>query len=212
MGVQSRRSFRTQDNCCTDISRRGFKQHKFHSNCELESEYGNTKTTEESPEVIIKGECIDTTYAKQQFGTQPSETKILGLLWGKKEDSIDIKILSSKAKHTKREILSKFASIYDPPGINFASTPTRKSCVSRTLWIKAAMGQNNSKLSYQSLRDMGINITIKDQSISINTITWYTFKRNWYTSIRRLQYHWHLCGSIRSHSTVRPCQPTPNSK
>ena len=34
-------------------------------------------------------------------------------MWGKKEDSIAIEIPSNKAKHTKHEILSKLASIYD---------------------------------------------------------------------------------------------------
>ena len=92
---------------CQIFQAGGFKLHKFHSNCELESEEVNIKTSEESPEVIIKGDCNDTTYAKQQLGTQPSETKILGLLWDKKEDSVAIEIPSNKAKNTKREILSK---------------------------------------------------------------------------------------------------------
>ena len=95
----------------------GFKLNKFHSNCELEYEEANIKTSVESPEVIIKGNCNDTTYVKQQLGTQPSETKILGLLWDKKEDSFAIEIPSNKAKHTKRAILSKLASIYDPLGL-----------------------------------------------------------------------------------------------
>ena len=51
------------------------------------------------------------------MGTQPSETKVLGLLLDKKEDSIAIEIPNNKAKHTKREILSKLASIYDPLGL-----------------------------------------------------------------------------------------------
>ena len=42
-----------------------FKLCKFHSNCELESEDGNIKISEKSPEVVIKGGCNDTTYAKQ---------------------------------------------------------------------------------------------------------------------------------------------------
>ena len=46
-----------------------FKLHKLHSNCELESENANIKTVEESPEVIKKLDCSDTTYVKQQLGT-----------------------------------------------------------------------------------------------------------------------------------------------
>ena len=44
-----------------------FKLWKFHSHCELESEDANIKTSEKSTEVIIKGDCNDTTYAKQQL-------------------------------------------------------------------------------------------------------------------------------------------------
>ena len=91
----------------------GFKLHKFHFNCELESEDANIKTSVKSSEAIIKGDCNDTTYDKQQLGTQPSETKIIGLLRDKKENSIAIEIPSNKAKHNKRENLSKLTSIYD---------------------------------------------------------------------------------------------------
>ena len=70
----------------------GFKLQKFHSNCKLGSEVANIKTSEESPKVIIKGDCNDTTYVKQQLGTQPSKMKILDLLWDKKKDSIAIEI------------------------------------------------------------------------------------------------------------------------
>ena len=43
--------------------------------------------------------------------------KILGLLWDKKEDSMAIEIPNNKAKRTKREILSKLASVYNPLGL-----------------------------------------------------------------------------------------------
>ena len=85
--------------------------HKYQSNCELESEDASIKTSQESTKVIIKGNWYDATYGKKQLGTQPSETKILGLLWNKKEDSIAIDIPSNKAKHTTYQILSKLASI-----------------------------------------------------------------------------------------------------
>ena len=74
----------------------GFKLHKFHSNCKLESEEANIKTSEEPPEAIIKGDCNHTTYAKQQLGTQPSETKILGLLWDKNEVQLPSRYLATK--------------------------------------------------------------------------------------------------------------------
>ena len=122
----------------------GFKLHKFHSNCELESEEVNIKTSEESPEVIIKGDCNDTTYAK--LGIQPLETKILGLLWDKKEDSVAIEIPSNKAKHTKREILSKLASIYHPLGLISpvhlrGKVVYRELCESKLPWDKIIPNQ-----------------------------------------------------------------------
>ena len=43
--------------------------------------------------------------------------KILGLLWDKKEDSMAIEIPNNKAKRTKREILRKLASVYNPLGL-----------------------------------------------------------------------------------------------
>ena len=73
-----------------------FKLHKFHSNCQLESEDTNITTSQESPEVIVKGDCNDTTYAKQQFETQQSETKVLDLLWDQKEDSMPSRYLATE--------------------------------------------------------------------------------------------------------------------
>ena len=73
----------------------GFKLPKLHCNCELEFEDASIKTLEESPKVITHGDCNDTTYVKQQLGTQPSE-----------EDSIATEIPSNKARHTKWEIRS----------------------------------------------------------------------------------------------------------
>ena len=43
--------------------------------------------------------------------------KTLGLLWDKKEDSMAIEIPNNKAKRTKREVLSKLASVYNPLGL-----------------------------------------------------------------------------------------------
>ena len=53
----------------------GFKLHKFHSNCQLEPEETNIKTPEKSPTVITKGDSNDTTYAKQQLGTNYQKRK-----------------------------------------------------------------------------------------------------------------------------------------
>ena len=53
------------------------------------------------------------------------------------------------------------------------------------------MGQTNYKPSYQGLGEMRSQIKVPPS---------------------KLQFHWPLQSSIRSHSSVRPCQPTPDSK
>ena len=124
----------------------GFKLQKFRSNCELESEDTNITTSEESSEVVIKGDCNDTIYAQQQIGTQQSETKVLGLLWNQKEDSIAIEIPSNRTKHTKREILSKLTSIYDPLGLILpvhqrGKVAYREICELKMPWYKIIPNQ-----------------------------------------------------------------------
>ena len=55
------------------------------------------------------------TYAKQISSQNSSETKILGLCWNKEKDKISvIKPITKERRPTKRNILSKLASVYDP--------------------------------------------------------------------------------------------------
>ena len=54
------------------------------------------------------------TYAKQQLGVKLNETKMLGLPWKRDEDTLAVEIPSEVKKLTKRIILQKLASIYDP--------------------------------------------------------------------------------------------------
>ena len=61
-------------------------------------------------EVVID----DQTYPKQQLGVKLNETKMLGLPWNKDEDTIVVENPSEAKKLTKRTILQKLASIYDP--------------------------------------------------------------------------------------------------
>ncbi|XP_046863157.1 uncharacterized protein LOC124456893 [Xenia sp. Carnegie-2017] len=57
------------------------------------------------------------TAAKQQFGVQPTETKILGTTWNKEKDTLSVQIGHCGKLPTKRNILSRLAKIYDPMGI-----------------------------------------------------------------------------------------------
>ena len=54
------------------------------------------------------------TYAKQQLEVKLNETKMLGLPWNRDEDILAVEIPSAVKKLTKRTILQKLASIYDP--------------------------------------------------------------------------------------------------
>lgn len=63
-----------------------------------------------------KGENAEQTVAKQQLETK--ETKILGIIWNKENDTLGIQIAGEKTETvTKRNILSRLAKIYDPMGI-----------------------------------------------------------------------------------------------
>ena len=61
--------------------------HKWHSNAmELESY------------IVDDGEA---TYAKETLGTKPSDTKLLGLGWNKKEDTLLVSLTKEKIEVTK---------------------------------------------------------------------------------------------------------------
>ena len=83
------------------FQRGGFKLHKWHSN----------EQALETNDSINENEL---NFAKQHLGTKPKETKILGLLWDKKEDSFIIQVPNVNKNATKRNILSTLPSIYDP--------------------------------------------------------------------------------------------------
>ncbi|KAK3730338.1 hypothetical protein QZH41_002078 [Actinostola sp. cb2023] len=81
-----------------------FTLHKWHSNePQLDSD-GDPKDDQQS-------------YAKQQLGVQQGETKMLGLSWNKRNDTLAVTFPEKPAEVTKREILRFLASVYDPLGL-----------------------------------------------------------------------------------------------
>lgn len=105
-----------------------FTLHKWHSNAEeLESDKDHPQSKDEL------------SYAKQQLGTTASETKMLGVPWDKKNDTLKIAFPRDGTLYTKREILSKLARIYDPLGLASPTTLTgklvfRDICDSKLSW------------------------------------------------------------------------------
>ncbi|XP_046841042.1 uncharacterized protein LOC124435137 [Xenia sp. Carnegie-2017] len=82
-----------------------FTLHKWASNAKELDEGSVNKNHEEQ------------TASKQQFGVQPTETKILGTTWNKEKDTLSVQIGHCGKSPTKRNILSRLAKIYDPMGI-----------------------------------------------------------------------------------------------
>ena len=85
------------------FKRGGFKLHKRHSH----------EQALETNDSIIENEL---NFAKQHLGIKPKDTRILGLLLDKREDSFIIQVPNINKNATKRSILSTLASIYDPLG------------------------------------------------------------------------------------------------
>ena len=104
-----------------------FDLHKWNSNVE-ELEHNDHSDGEES-------------FAKQQLGplARGVESKLLGLPWNKREDTLSVIFPGKSSDMTKRGILSALASVYDPLG--FVS-PTmlegklvyREACKQKTAW------------------------------------------------------------------------------
>ena len=105
-----------------------FEIHKWHSNAE---ELGTNSDPHLGHEVL--------TYAKQQLGTRPSETKLFGLVWDKSRDTLRVTLRKEETTWTKRSALSQLAKIYDPLGIASPTTLTgkrlyREMCDSKLPW------------------------------------------------------------------------------
>ena len=113
------------------FERAGFQLHKWHSNVkELEEDQQNEN-------VLSKAD--DESYAKQQLGDKKYEAKLLGLKWDKYRDTLAITFPAKQAKYTRRAILQRVASIYDPLGIVSPVTLEgkliyRKACDAKVPW------------------------------------------------------------------------------
>ena len=81
----------------------------------------------------------DQSIAKQQLGVRPNETRMLGLKWNKREDTLTIQLPDDDHPVTKRGVLNKLAKIYDPYGLVLPLTLEgklvyRAVCDAKTLW------------------------------------------------------------------------------
>ena len=109
-----------------------FKLHKWHSNVEtLESDERNSKEN-------AADDC-QSTFAKQQLAPSNAETKLLGLPWNKKEDTLSVDTVNKEPATTKRSALSQLASVYDPLGLISPTTLLgkvlyRKMCEAHHSW------------------------------------------------------------------------------
>ena len=93
-----------------------FNLHKWHSNVsDLEGkEQSSHQTTTNNDE--------ETTFAKQQLGTNQSEVKLLGLSWDKSQDTLRVVTVREDHATTKRGALSQLAKVYDPLGLVLPTT------------------------------------------------------------------------------------------
>ena len=92
-----------------------FKLHKWNSN-KRELEDGDTPVSSEGEQ----------TFAKTQLGTQPNESKLLGLKWEKAKDTVSVVFPKGQLATTKPGILNKLARIYHPLGIALPITVNGK--------------------------------------------------------------------------------------
>ena len=65
-------------------------------------------------------------YAKHKLGVKEGESKMLGLLWDKTEDTLAVTFPEEPTDVTKRGILRFLASVYDPLGVASPTTLTGK--------------------------------------------------------------------------------------
>ena len=103
-----------------------FELHKWHSN-------------EQELEASSRPEVEKQSYAKEQLGVKPGETKLLGLPWNKTKDSIAVTFPAPPIETTKREMLRFLASVYDPLGLASPTTLVgkllyREVCDQRLSW------------------------------------------------------------------------------
>lgn len=79
-----------------------FELHKWNS---------NVKHLEKNKLMLTSDEQ---TFAKQQLNVKPTESKMLGLIWDKQQDTLAVVTPTDEAQSTKHGVLGKLAKIYDP--------------------------------------------------------------------------------------------------
>ena len=114
----------------------GFQLHKWHSNTPFEVDATSSKTAVE-----------DTTYAKVIVGTQPSETKILGIPWDTNRDEFRISFAKCTENGnggaiTKRKMLSIINGVFDLLGIVSPVIITGKILYSKVCLMKLSWDEN----------------------------------------------------------------------
>ena len=63
----------------------------------------------------------------QQLDEEPNPSKILGLMWDKREDTLEIQLkMNENSSVTKRSILSELCAIYNPLGVMSPTIVGRK--------------------------------------------------------------------------------------
>jgi hypothetical protein len=109
------------------FSQGGFPLHKWHSS--------DPRFEEQQPA------DEDQTYAKEELGTKPAETKILGMKWDKAKDTlaVDFRGCKQTGEGTKRGMLQSIARVYDPLGVTSplmldAKEIYRKTCEEKHSW------------------------------------------------------------------------------
>ena len=135
-GPTVRETQHLKESAQTIFSEAQFELHKWHSNVPVLE--NDTLQEERSSEQ-------ESSYAKQQMGAKPGETKLLEMPWDKEKDTIAVVFPTQPLEPTKRELLGSLARIYDPLGLG---SPTilegkvlyREVCDSRLAWDKALSG------------------------------------------------------------------------
>ena len=99
-----------------------FKLHKWHSNVEtLESDERNSKEN--------AVEDYQSTFAKQQLGPRHAETKLLGLPWNTKEDTLSVDTVN-KNQQQRKEVPFRSLPVCMTSRVDFSNNATWKSPLS----------------------------------------------------------------------------------
>ncbi|CAB4002990.1 Pro-Pol poly [Paramuricea clavata] len=89
----------------------------------------------------------DQTYAKEELGTKPAETKILGMKWDKAKDTLanDFRGCKQTGEGTKRGMLQSIARVYDPLGVTSPLMLDAKEIYRKTCEEKHSFVSNTTK-------------------------------------------------------------------